>query len=158
MEDIGDSLLVRTFPENLKDIYLPLKEVPWNFELAFTRWPADQYWPEGYNSLENCTLHVPKESVEDYKRVAKLFKAVVPLTDEETGIKNNVANKYNISYSNNMVCIDDIEIGTKVSIYTPEGILVTSQIAQDSLLHIPCYNHSVAIVKIGNQTFKIAKQ
>lgn len=158
LEEIGDSLLVGTFPEKLKDIYLPLKEVPWNFELAFTRWPADQYWPEGYNSLENCTLHVPKESVEDYKRVAKLFKAVAPLTDEETGIKNNVANKYNISYSNNMVCIDDIEIGTKVSIYTPEGVLVTSQIAQDSLLHIPCNNHSVAIVKIGNQAFKIAKQ
>jgi len=155
LTEIGDSLFQGTFPEILKDIYLYVKEVPHNFQNSFARWSPDRAWPEGYNSLSGCTLHVPKESLEDYKKVATLFKAVVPLTDEETGIEQPLLGNIRISVTGNDVVLDGIPQGVSITVYTLGGSMLCRKTSKGNSVSFST-TEPIVIATIGNKSIKIA--
>ena len=155
LTEIGDSLFHGTFPENFKDIYLYVKEVPHNFQNSFARWSPDEAWPEGYNSLSDCTLHVPKESLEDYKKVATLFKTVVPLTDDETGINQPLLENIRISVTENGIILNDVPQGTPISIYTLGGNMICQKTSGGNTVSFST-SEPMVIAKIGNKSIKIA--
>ena len=155
LTEIGDSLFHGTFPENFKDIYLYVKEVPHNFQNSFARWSPDEAWPEGYNSLSDCTLHVPKESLEDYKKVATLFKTVVPLTDDETGINQPLLENIRISVTENGIILNGVPQGTPISIYTLGGNMICQKTSGGNTVSFST-SEPMVIAKIGNKSIKIA--
>lgn len=155
LTEIGDSLFHGTFPENFKDIYLYVKEVPHNFQNSFARWSPDEAWPEGYNSLSDCTLHVPKESLEDYKKVATLFKTVVPLTDDETGINQPLLENIRISVTENGIILNGVPQGTPISIYTLGGNMIGQKTSGGNTVSFST-SEPMVIAKIGNKSIKIA--
>ncbi len=155
LTEIGDSLFHGTFPENFKDIYLYVKEVPHNFQNSFARWSPDEAWPEGYNSLSDCTLHVPKESLEDYKKVATLFKTVVPLTDDETGINQPLLENIRISVTENGIILKGVPQGTPISIYTLGGNMICQKTSGGNTVSFST-SEPMVIAKIGNKSIKIA--
>lgn len=155
LTEIGDSLFHGTFPENFKDIYLYVKEVPHNFQNSFARWKPDEAWPEGYNSLSDCTLHVPKESLEDYKKVATLFKTVVPLTDDETGINQPLLENIRISVTENGIILNGVPQGTPISIYTLGGNMICQKTSGGNTVSFST-SEPMVIAKIGNKSIKIA--
>ena len=155
LTEIGDSLFHGTFPENFKDIYLYVKEVPHNFQNSFARWKPDEAWPEGYNSLSDCTLHVPKESLEYYKKVATLFKTVVPLTDDETGINQPLLENIRISVTENGIILNGVPQGTPISIYTLGGNMICQKTSGGNTVSFST-SEPMVIAKIGNKSIKIA--
>ena len=155
LTEIGDSLFHGTFPENFKDIYLYVKEVPHNFQNSFARWKPDEAWPEGYNSLSDCTLHVPKESLEYYKKVATLFKTVVPLTDDETGINQPLLENIKISVTENGIILNGVPQGTPISIYTLGGNMICQKTSGGNTVSFST-SEPMVIAKIGNKSIKIA--
>ena len=130
----------------LKDFYCYTKEVPKD-SLAFYGTPIDK-----------ATLHVPTLSIENYKATKPEFWSgfgkIVSIETPVVGLKGEMAR---IQTHGGQITITDIDDSTEVAVYDIDGRQygTTARSKDCTTISTPLRPGSIAIVKIGEKSFKV---
>lgn len=109
--------------------------------------------------LNYATLYVPASAINEYKATApwSWFGTILPIEDATTQIDATSSNNCNIITNGNDIIVKSDADGEKVSIYTiSEQLIGATAIRNGSaVINTNLKSGSVAIVKIGQKTYKI---
>lgn len=108
-----------------------------------------------YNINSTCTLYVPIGSKSTYEGAAQ-WNGISRIVESATGVENPVENKISASVSNGQLHIDNLSPNKAVDIYSFEGKCITHVIANAESVSITLPAPGVYIIKIDNQSLKIA--
>ena len=146
--------------KNLKTVYCYATKLPETSEDAFGSYYDNQHYNRNFDiNYATATLYVPASAINEYKATApwSWFGTILPIEDATTQIDATSTNDYNIVANGSNIIVKSDADGEKVSIYTINGQLIgTTAIRNGSaLINTNLKSGSVAIVKIGQNTYKI---
>ncbi len=146
--------------KNLKTVYCYATKLPETSEDAFGSYYDNQHYNRNFDiNYATATLYVPASAINEYKATApwSWFGTILPIEDATTQIDATSTNDYNIVANGSNIIVKSDADGEKVSIYTINGQLIgTTAIRNGSaVINTNLKSGSVAIVKIGQNTYKI---
>ena len=140
--------------KNLKSVYCYATKLPETSENTFGNYDDNQHFYINY-----ATLYVPVSAINEYKATApwRWFGTILPIEDATTQIDATSTNDYNIVANGNDIIVKSDADGEKVSIYTFSGQLIGATAIRNgsAVINTNLKSGSVAIVKIGQNTYKI---
>ncbi len=150
--NIGDYAFY--YCKNLKTVYCYATKLPETSENTFGNYDDNQHFYINY-----ATLYVPASVINKYKANApwSWFGTILPIEDATTQIDATSSNNCNIITNGNDIIVKSDADGEKVSIYTiSEQLIGATAIRNGSaVINTNLKSGSVAIVKIGQKTYKI---
>ena len=142
------------FCKNLKTVYCYATKLPETNKSAF-----GSYYDIRFFYIIYATLYVPASAINEYKATApwSWFGTILPIEDATTQIDAASTNDYNIVANGNDIIVKSDADGEKVSIYTISGQLIGATAIRNgsAVINTNLKSGSVAIVKIGQNTYKI---
>ena len=106
----------------------------------------------------SATLHVPASALEQYQNAYPwwYFGTIVALTDEDA-VAEVKAMPVMIQTQGSTIAVQRADKGTNVSVYSVNGMLQGSAIADEgiAILNTSLQSGSVAVVKIGEKSVKV---
>lgn len=112
-----------------------------------------------FNGVDkSIPLYVPKESVIKYKNGNgwRDFAIIREIAQGSSSINSVSDSKIRVWASGNSVIVEGAEFGKTINVYTIDGIMAASVNADSDRVVIPLQSGDVYIVKIGEQTLKVA--
>jgi chromosome condensin MukBEF complex kleisin-like MukF subunit len=78
---------------------------------------------------------------------------------EPTGITNatTAENAIKAVVSDNVITLFGTEEGSQISVYTPNGIVITNTVAEDGVTRVETSATGVIIIKVADKTVKVVK-
>ena len=152
MTSIGDKAFYDC--KNLKSVYCYATKLPETSENTFGNYDDNQHF-----YIKYATLYVPASAINEYKATTpwSLFGTILPIEDATTQIDAASTNDYNIVANGSNIIVKSDADGEKVSIYTISGQLIGATAIRNgsAVINTNLKSGSVAIVKIGQNTYKI---
>ncbi len=110
------------------------------------------------NVDKTIPLYVPKGSVIKYEEVDvwRDFAIIREIAQGSSSINSVSDSKIRVWASDGSVIVEGAEFGKTINVYTIDGIMTASVNADSDRVVIPLQSGDVYIVKIGEQTLKVA--
>ena len=129
----------------LTDFYCHTKEIPTTELDIFER-----------SKIENATLHVPYQSMEEYKIIVpwQNFGTIKALSDEETDVKTITEKNMKIFSSGGKVTITGLGNNRNIRCYSVDGTLLKNLNRKNGNVEFVAKSGDIVIISVEDKSFK----